>query len=135
VARDHEPDLAEPQNGESIAADPPPAKEPETGTMPKSILHKKSSGASHAVPDYAEQKRLKSVVRRLEREQEELLGRLEELESNHRALSAELADPEVYTDGDKVKQTTKRLELNSAEQQRLLKRWEELEVELAGTSR
>ncbi len=127
--------------GESRTSEPPEndevptaAEQPAPTSLPKTILNKKTNGTA---PDYAEQKRQKSVIRKLEKEQEELLGRIEELERAHEILSAELAKPDVYTDGDRVKETKEQLDHNDAEQQRLSKRWEELEAELeaAGVSR
>jgi len=116
------------------AETPPVAEQPTPTALPKTILNKKTNGAA---PDYVEQKRQKSVIRRLEKEQEGLLGKIEQLERAHEVLSAELAKPDVYTDGDRVKEIKEQLDQNDAEQQRLSKRWEELEAELeaAGASR
>ena len=117
-----------------MADERPAAVNEGSPSLPKTILNKKTNGPT---PDYAEQKRQKSAIRKLEKEQEELLGKIEELERAHAILSAELAKPDVYTDGDRVKETKERLDHNDAEQQRLSKRWEELETELeaAGASR
>ncbi len=110
-------------------------------SLPKTILNKKSGShevgsiGRDAFSNYEHQKRVKSEIRRLEREQEQLLARLEELENDHKSLSNLLADPEIYTDGTKVKKTKEQLDRNVAEQQLLSRRWEEVEAELADNVR
>jgi ATP-binding cassette subfamily F protein 3 len=66
-------------------------------------------------------------LRRLKREEEGLLDRLEELASEKSRLEHELAREEVYRDGDRVRELKARLEANSAEQERLSRRWEDVD--------
>jgi ATP-binding cassette subfamily F protein 3 len=118
------------------AKDSEPTQPQPTGPLGKSNspTNEAASGADERPKRNVGQKRLKTLMRKLQREQEELLGKIEELESTHRRLSARLALPEVYTDGEKVKQAKEDLERNIAEQQRLSKRWEEVEAELAAAA-
>lgn len=133
---DHDPraDVPPPREGgatgSTAAGDRPQQPASRQQGMPKAILQKKGTAAG-----YGEQKRIKSEIRRLEREQSELLGKLDDLERSHRNLSDLLADPEIYTDGTRVKEAKEELDRNTAEQQRVSKRWEEVEAELASMSR
>lgn len=71
-----------------------------------------------------ELKRQKSSHKRLEREQEEIVAKIELLEKRHAELMESLADPTVYTDGEKVKRHKSEVERNEREQHELSERWE-----------
>lgn len=124
--------IDEPLEAQTEPVQKPEHQKPEV--LPKTILQKRPQRGQSASADYESQKRTKSVIRKLEREQEQLLARLDELEQNQKRLSNLLAQPEVYTDGAKVKRAKEELERNSAEQRMLSTRWEELEAELAAVN-
>ncbi|MFW6362115.1 MAG: ABC-F family ATP-binding cassette domain-containing protein [Spirochaetota bacterium] len=78
---------------------------------------------------YAQLKQQKNRLRKLESEEEQLLKRLEELESEHSRLQADMAKPEVYSDGERVKQLQTELEENEATQNKISAQWEHLVTE------
>jgi ATP-binding cassette subfamily F protein 3 len=75
-------------------------------------------------------KRLQGDLRRLAREEEEILAELEKLAAARRELEAALSDGEVYRDGARVKALKQELEANSRRQEELTGRWEAVEREL-----
>ena len=86
--------------------------------------------------DYTQLKQQKNRLRKLESEEESLLKRLEELEEEHTRIQAEMAKPEVYSDGAKVKQLQQELIQNENSQTRISEQWEQVvsekeELELA----
>ena len=85
---------------------------------------------------YEQVKQKKNRLRKLESEEEKLLKQLEELEEEHRRIQAQMAKPEVYSDGAKIKQLQTEMEHNEASQNRIAEQWEQVvsekeEVELA----
>ncbi|MBB6481628.1 ABC-F family ATP-binding cassette domain-containing protein [Spirochaeta isovalerica] len=78
-----------------------------------------------------EDKKLKAQIRRLKREEEELLGRLAELEEEHTELSASLATPEIYSDGEKAKEVSDAMKANEEEQEKISRQWETVEEQLS----
>jgi ATP-binding cassette subfamily F protein 3 len=82
----------------------------------------------------AEEKRRKSTLRRLEREAQELLQRIDDLDDDHRRLEEHLAEPVVYTNGERVREIKEEMATNRTEQEEALHRWEELEAELSTLS-
>ncbi len=75
-------------------------------------------------------KRLQGDLRRLAREEEEILAELERLASGRRELEAALSDGEVYRDGARVKLLKQELEANARRQEELTSRWEAVDREL-----
>jgi len=86
--------------------------------------------ASAARTDREEAKRRKSILRRLERREEEVLARIEELEEEHRELQRRLALPEVYADGAEVKAVMEKISRNEGERGSLHIEWEKLSAEI-----
>ncbi len=78
---------------------------------------------------YAQLKQQKNRLRKLESEEEKLLKRLEELENEHSRMQADMANPEVYSDGEKVKQLQKEIAANEASQSKISAQWENLVTE------
>jgi ATP-binding cassette subfamily F protein 3 len=73
----------------------------------KSALREPASGAA----EHREaEKRRQMLRRRLERQEGEIFGRLEELEAEKKALEAELAKSEVYTSGEKARAVQARID-------------------------
>ncbi len=74
-----------------------------------------------------EEKRRKGAYRKLQKEAEELLKRIEETEGEHTEMLRVLALPETYTDGSAVKALKERISKNEGEQARLYSLWEQTE--------
>ena len=75
-------------------------------------------------------KRLQGDLRRLAREEEQILAELESLAAGHRELEQALSDREVYRDGARVKLLKQELEANTRHQEELTGRWEAVDREL-----
>ena len=86
--------------------------------------------------DYTQLKQQKKRLRKLQSEEVNLLKSLENLEEEHVRIQAEMAKPEVYSDGAKVKQLQAELKQNEASQTQISAQWESVvsekeELELA----
>ena len=75
-------------------------------------------------------KRRKSALGRLERREEAILARIEELEEENRTLQRELSLPEVYEDGSRVKAVMEKIAHNERERENCHRDWEKLAAEL-----
>jgi ATP-binding cassette subfamily F protein 3 len=73
-----------------------------------------------------EDKRLKSELRALEREEEVILARLESLEGARKETEDEMARPEVYADGKRMRELGKAHEENARMHQEESRRWEDV---------
>jgi len=82
--------------------------------------------------DFEDEKRLKSALRKLRREEEEIMRSMEALETKETEIQHELARPEVYVDGEMVKQLTAAIEESKRRHEGLAGRWEEVLNEIAG---
>jgi len=76
-------------------------------------------------------KKRRSALLRLEREEARLLSAIEASEGKQAALVEKLASPEVYTNGELVKEIQEEIRRCEAERQALTERWESLEAERA----
>ena len=76
--------------------------------------------------NWATQKQQKSRARKLEKQEGEILAEIDRLEAEHESVQQELASPEVYADGEKVKTLTARLEDIDRNRDELTERWEKL---------
>jgi ATP-binding cassette subfamily F protein 3 len=88
------------------------------------------SRAATAVAARLQAKRLQGDLRRLAREEEQILAELERLAAGRRELEQTLADGEVYRDGARVKLLKQELEANARRQEELTSRWEAVDREL-----
>jgi len=70
-------------------------------------------------------KQRQTLLRRLEREEGEILATLEKLEKEKAALEAELARPEVYSSGEKAKAVKQKLDSIAGELEVKTTEWEE----------
>ncbi|MFO7780055.1 MAG: ABC-F family ATP-binding cassette domain-containing protein [Spirochaetia bacterium] len=75
---------------------------------------------------WAAQKQQKSRARKLEKQEGEILAEIDRLEAEHGSVQEELARPEVYADGEKVKTLTARLEDIDRNRNELTEQWERL---------
>jgi protein subunit release factor A len=55
------------------------------------------------------------------------MSRIEELDTEHQRLQALLADPEVYADGERIREVKDQLQRCESEQEKLTEEWQELE--------
>jgi ATP-binding cassette subfamily F protein 3 len=74
-----------------------------------------------------EEKRLKSELRALEKEESFLMERLETLETERRAIEESMARPEVYANGERMKDLGRRHEENHRLHVEAMARWEQLD--------
>ncbi|AEF80649.1 ABC-F family ATP-binding cassette domain-containing protein [Leadbettera azotonutricia] len=100
--------------------------------LPSSILVKAGAPPILSAAERREQeKQRQSQVRRLERQEAEILARIERLEKERSALEAELARPEVYSSGEKAKAVKAKLDQTTAAIDTGNREWEEKAAELA----
>jgi ATP-binding cassette subfamily F protein 3 len=81
-----------------------------------------SPGSSQTMREQS--KALKREMRRLEREEEQLLSTMEELEEEGSRLEHLLAEESVYRDGRRVREIKEQLEEIMKRRERLMSRWE-----------
>jgi ATP-binding cassette subfamily F protein 3 len=77
------------------------------------------------------EKRKQSLLRRLQRQEAEILKALETLDAEKARLENELARPEVYANGEKARSVQARLETLAAEIETKSREWENTAMELA----
>jgi ATP-binding cassette subfamily F protein 3 len=83
--------------------------------------------------DRLEEKRLKTALRSLEREEEEVLASLERAEAAFRGIEEEMGRPEIYSDGARMKELAREHEAARGEHAVLMSKWEKLCVTIAQT--
>ena len=86
-----------------------------------------AKAASATQKERQEEKRLKSELRALEREEGVLIQQLEELEAARRQIEESMALPEAYENGGRMKELRKRHEENHAQHAQSMARWEEVD--------
>jgi ATP-binding cassette subfamily F protein 3 len=74
----------------------------------------------------AEEKKLKSALRSVERQEAELLGELESLEKEKAAIEHAMAQPDAYAKGDRMRELTRGHEANQGQHAKAMARWEDL---------
>jgi len=80
-------------------------------------------------------KKKQTLIRRLEREEAELLGRMDALEAEKTALEAKFQLPEVYQDGERVKAVRAKLDAAARGIDTATEAWEKLAEELEAARR
>jgi ATP-binding cassette subfamily F protein 3 len=122
----------------------PTGATPTGATLPRTILIKAGSGPASsggiapggavAVLSAAEQreraKQRQTLLRRLERQEQELIAELDALESEKAALETELSRPAVYASGANARAVKARLDGVSAAAERKSREWETKAEEL-----
>ena len=81
-------------------------------------------------PSYAEQKRLQSQRRKLEKEERLLMEQITQVEEQKALLEADLAKPEVYSDGEKSRSVQQRIHKLDDDLLQLSEQWEKALGEL-----
>jgi ATP-binding cassette subfamily F protein 3 len=116
----------------SAAVPAPPAEQPAPppgGGLPKTILIK-ADGQNGAERREAAKQR-QALIRRLERQEAEILKALEGLEAEKAALETELSRPEVYSQGEKARSLQLKLHGLAAAIEAKTREWEAKAGELA----
>ena len=75
---------------------------------------------------YEEQKRQRAEKRKREKEEERIFAELSETEDKITELEAQLASPEVYADGEKVRSVKQQIQALQATAAELTEQWEAL---------
>jgi len=76
------------------------------------------------------EKQRQAAVRRLEKQEAEILAGLEKLEKEKNLLEAELAHPDVYSNGGKAKDVKQKLDECAASIEKITHEWEEIVSQL-----
>ncbi|MBP5252061.1 MAG: ABC-F family ATP-binding cassette domain-containing protein [Treponema sp.] len=90
----------------------------------------KKEAVSQTKLSWEEQKKLESSRRKLEKEASQLEEKIDLLEEEKSALEAKLADPEVYSNGEKAKSVQKKITELSEQIETLTLQWEEVSEKL-----
>jgi ATP-binding cassette subfamily F protein 3 len=112
---------------ETAAAAVSSQSEMKAETLPKTILIKAAAPAGDGLSDTERRaftKQRQAIVRRLERQEGEILKALEALEAEKTALEAELSRPEVYSDGEKARTVKRNLDNVNAKATEKTREWE-----------
>ena len=83
--------------------------------------------ASAVQKERVEEKRLKSELRALEKEESLLMQRLEELETERLSIEESMSRPEVYANGERMKELRGEHEKNHGRHTEAMEKWEELD--------
>ena len=95
---------------------------------------KASAGTAQAKPvqlSREESKQRKRDLKKLERELEQVMADLDALEDEISRLNEDMAKPENYSDGAKIKELKAQLDAAEAQQETKTARWEELETAIS----
>ena len=95
---------------------------------------KASAGAAQAKPvqlSREESKQRKRDLKKLERELEQVMADLDALEQETSRLNEDMAKPENYSDGAKIKELKAQLDAAEAQLEAKTGRWEELEAAIS----
>jgi ATP-binding cassette subfamily F protein 3 len=79
-----------------------------------------------------EEKRMKSELRALEKEEGALMIALEEMESRRRQIEESMAQPEVYSSGERMRELRREHEENAEAHAKAMAQWEGLDMRLNG---
>ena len=86
-------------------------------------------GAGGGALSYEEQKRQRAEKRKREKEEERIFTQIAETEDKIKELEAQLATPEVYTDGEKARSILQQIHALQATSAELTEQWEALAQE------
>ena len=78
----------------------------------------------------AADKQRQTILRRLEKQEAEVLKEIETFENNKTSLEAELSRPDVYSNGEKAKQVKQKIEENTVNIEIKTHEWEQILTEL-----
>jgi ATP-binding cassette subfamily F protein 3 len=106
------------------------SKEPSAGFLPQTILIKAADKTLSAAEKRAEDKQRQTLVRRLKRQEEEILVEMEQLEAEKNRLETDLGRSEVYTNAEKARSVKLKLDEVSASLEEKTAAWEAKAAEL-----
>jgi ATP-binding cassette subfamily F protein 3 len=99
----------------------PPGREASSGAI---LIKAGQTRPMTAGERRAEEKRRQTCIKRLERQEEEILRVLEKLEAEKKRLTGELAKPEVYSSGERTRMVKASLSKTAAEIEAKTGEWE-----------
>jgi ATP-binding cassette subfamily F protein 3 len=118
-------------SGDSDAPAAPENDASPPAPLPGTILIKAGSPPLLSAAEQREAlKQKQALIRRLERQEEEILAEIEALEAEKAALEAELGKPEVYSSGEKARAVKARLDAASSALEGKSRDWEARAEEL-----
>jgi ATP-binding cassette subfamily F protein 3 len=103
-----------------------------SGEGPQAEIAEGTVTAKSSMEKRTMDKQRQALVRRLQRQEEELLKALASLESEKKLLETELARPDVYTNGEKAREVKRKINENAAEVEKKTSEWEAVAAELEG---
>ncbi|MCL2602289.1 MAG: ABC transporter ATP-binding protein, partial [Treponema sp.] len=124
---------APPLSSPSAEAQPAAAESAKAAQpLPKTVLLKadRSANTLSAAEHREQEKQRQTAMRRLQRQEAEILKEIEALESEKTRLEGELARPEVYSSGEKAKAVQRQLQENAAALEAKGQQWEAAAEEL-----
>lgn len=102
----------------------------ECSAMPVGVAKNTEGTTSTVQNDYAEQKRRRSRLLKLEKEEQRIITEMEKCDHRIAELQQLLSDPDVYSDGAKVKQMQTELSAVEQLQSEAVASWEAVDTEL-----
>ena len=97
-----------------------------TAEQPNGGNNSSDSGKKHGAAFYEEQKKQRAEKRKREKEAENLFVQITETEDKVKALERQLADPDVYADGEKVRSIRRQIQVLQDTAVALTEQWETL---------
>lgn len=97
-----------------------------TAEQPNGGNNSSDSGKKHGAAFYEEQKKQRAEKRKREKEAENLFVQITETEDKIKALERQLADPDVYADGEKVRSIRRQIQVLQDTAAALTEQWETL---------
>lgn len=116
--------LADNEGGESLARNTTHSSRVQDPLAPASNAPQESSQAGVQL-SWEEQKKLDAARRKIEKEVANLENKITELEEKKSALENKMADPAVYSNGEKAKAVQREIEAIAAEIEEVTLKWEE----------
>jgi ATP-binding cassette subfamily F protein 3 len=98
----------------------------ETAALRERDSEREQAQATATQRERAEEKKLKSTLRSIERQEAEVLAELESLEKEKAGIEHSMAQPDAYANGDRMRELTRSHEANQARHSSAMARWEEL---------
>ncbi|MDR3337206.1 MAG: ABC-F family ATP-binding cassette domain-containing protein [Treponema sp.] len=118
--------------GAEHRAPEPETENSNTAQLPRAILVKAGSGPVLGAAEQRETaKQKQTLIRRLERQEGEILAELGKLETEKAALEAELGKPEIYRNGEKARPVKAKLDATAFASEAKSREWEAKAKELA----
>ncbi len=99
--------------------------------LPESkVQENRAKISSPGKEDHQATKQLKSLISKLRKERDKLLAELDNLEALHKNIEIRMADPDNYSDGEKIRILKNELDKNELLQEETTTRWEVIETKL-----